>query len=412
MNYRSNIFDEGGVTSDQNMNHVKIEIGSVGENPNEREDIVFIFHVGPPKSGTSTIQSDLSQPKIKNLLRQDNYEYIGHNKGVLSHKRLLRRNETSGRIEFSAEFKDVISEQRKIGRNVLGSDERYWNLCPEKAEEWRKMFSKLHIVLTYRRTHSFLPSVWNQNFKNKREKGNPPSSHKDWPGINHDYRIPSFPEHFAKVYYEKPFPHLVRTSYNYWKKYADRFTLVNFHEEDPTTNFLCKAVIGANNTCALMRIKKKEAQEFPSTVKNPSVNLDYDMVAVHAYEIGLVHRTHRRRAVARAVQEHAAATGISFPQKCLDTRELDHLYRRSLADEAWAQSMFGEWGAGPSRSDAPSMSIDADVDLLGAEELAEFNADWKNSKEQGKFCSVDVFETLKQKKWRKFFKTKFKERAS
>ena len=59
----------------------------------------FVLHVGPSKSGTSTIQSEFDENKrLEKLLRQDNYTYIGNGAvgAVLDHTKLQKQNMATG----------------------------------------------------------------------------------------------------------------------------------------------------------------------------------------------------------------------------------------------------------------------------------------------------------------------------
>ena len=195
---------------------------------------------------------------------------------------------------------------------MVGSSEYLMNPSPEKCQAWKERFLPkndkdstssngkkwdLRIVITYRRLHGYLPSYWNQRFKLFRsKKGNKSVGHQEWPRVNSDIRIPSFEEWFIKHYYNQPQKqlHLAQRSYNSWKACSNGITIVNTHKDEHlTTNLVCKGLNGATHTCSGLR-KYDDQDHQRSRVKrrlrnrNASVNLDYDILPVFAYENGLV----------------------------------------------------------------------------------------------------------------------------
>jgi hypothetical protein len=145
----------------------------------------FVLHVGPNKSGTSTIHSEFGEKLLEKLLRQDNYTYIGNAAGaVLDHTKLQKQNMATGTWGFSTgEFVSVLNEQRLLGHHVVGSSEYLANPSPEKCQAWKEKFLPkndkdstssngkkwdLQIVITFvqdTRLLGYLPSYWNKHFK-------------------------------------------------------------------------------------------------------------------------------------------------------------------------------------------------------------------------------------------------------
>eukprot|EP00587_Corethron_hystrix_P007618 CAMPEP_0113299892 /NCGR_PEP_ID=MMETSP0010_2-20120614/1743_1 /TAXON_ID=216773 ORGANISM="Corethron hystrix, Strain 308" /NCGR_SAMPLE_ID=MMETSP0010_2 /ASSEMBLY_ACC=CAM_ASM_000155 /LENGTH=266 /DNA_ID=CAMNT_0000153213 /DNA_START=620 /DNA_END=1423 /DNA_ORIENTATION=+ /assembly_acc=CAM_ASM_000155 len=261
--------------------------------------------------------------------------------------------------------------------------------------------------MTYRRNYEREVSFWNQRFKLKRDKNRRivAMSHRNWPGIDGDYGIPLFREYYAEqVYQQQAKDRGIQKGYSLWRNYANRFTFINLHkEEDLTTNFVCTAVLGANHTCAHMRMENKNKNDVKEG-RNFSLNLDFDMLAVHAYEIGIVPKSYRRDKVAKIIQKYTDSNGLSLPKTCLSGEKLDYLYRTSLEQERWILPVLE---LGPFLS---ARQVDEATRRLSPAQQSEFDAHWNAWIEEGKHCNVDVNETLKRKEWVTFFDKKLKKK--
>jgi len=364
------------------------------------------------------------------------------------------------------------------GQNVFGSSEYLWLPTYGQCQAWKDTFMStrgdnrhnvlgeqqkwnLQVVITYRRLHSYLPSAWNQQYKYFRKTGSPIHlGHRDWPGTNDDIRIPSFEEWFVEEYYDQPqHLHPARDSFHAWTGCSDGITIVNIHdlkvqrqhggdgdgdgddmEGDLVTNFVCKALKGANQTCSnlLHEKKSKTKPNHPQTdrastgsrrrrlsQKNKSVSLDHDMLAVHAYATGLIgvdqqqgEAHFRRHHITREIQEHAELHEIDLPQKCPNSTVLDYIYKWSLESEQWVlshmeyqqsklTSSMMKLGTYHNLEDDPTGTGAIESKPLTDEQLSDFNADWEQLLFDEKLCSVDVVETLKQERWQEFFRKSF-----
>ena len=159
----------------------------------------IVLHVGPGKSGTSTIQRGLETTDVKGLLFLDNYTLIDNIE--LSHAAQQDRE-----IEFLKNFfQNMVSEemQQQPKQHIFGSSEHIKDpLTYNKCMEWKnltytsysgingeKKYWNLDIIIAYRRLHEYLPSLWNQYFKKSRIQNRIGQRHENWPGIDGDYRI-------------------------------------------------------------------------------------------------------------------------------------------------------------------------------------------------------------------------------
>jgi len=420
----------------------------------------FVLHVGPVKSGTTSIQEDIHTKRIKRLLRQDNYEVIDHE--IIHNTKLLERRESLGNssstspLEFSKDFIQVIDSTRDTGMNIFGSSEylrkptrgecKAWKneiLYANKRGSSRQDYSKkwnLQVVITYRRLHQFLPSTWNQQYKYFRINWRPIHlDHRHWPGIDGDIRIPSFEEWFVETYFGQSYPHPAHETFDAWRGCSDEIKILNIHdlvlangtqkvESDLTSNFICKAFSDANLTCSKLFEKasrknnddtqsirtherSKKANRRRASRENTSVNLNYDILAVYAYEEGFIgseteqkfdRKKLKRRHVTRKTQEFAELNDLNLIMKCPNTTVLDFIYNWSLESEEWALSKIHQQES-LKRGSVENYTSSNMPFSLSKDQKSNFDADWERLISEEKFCSVDATETLKQAKWRKFF---------
>ena len=366
---------------------------------------LFILHMGPGKTGTSTIQKDLST--LKQELQKDNYSYIGNNGGPLNKGKLYSCSQEA-KCGLSEKVESYLEDKRRIGINLVGSNEFLSTFGQNNThgEDWWSMRGKwdFQIWLSYRRPFEIIPSFFNQQYKFKRDSnGNRLkgifSSHEDWPGIKQDYRIPGFEEFFTKEDWLSR-AHFVKNAYYYWQPYADAVHIFNVHQHgDLSANFVCQTMPKANFTCAKLRRRENDHNQR-LLVENPSKPLDYDILAVHAYEQGLLNKTNSRKNVVKAIQHyHEKVKGLSekdLPQRCLNSTVLYKFYHVSLDLEKWAVST---WTSTISKSSSQRVNLEP----FSHEHLLDFNASWNKALEKKKLCSVDAVKVMKQKDWQEFF---------
>lgn len=455
-------FDEAGGTRMAIRNSNSTITNTINSRADQKEGKLvnlpyFVLHVGPGKSGTTTIQKDI--PSMIKLLQQDNYSLIDHE--IMHHS----KNTITKDGNFSKKLIQQVKKRRELPGNqhIFGSSEYLYNPSPKQCRAWRDMFImspspinvdspdsnssnnsrlvdadekrkwNLQIIITYRRLHSYLPSVWNQQYKYFRINWDPQSlGHDNWPGVKGDIRIPSFEEWLMKEYKGQWIPHTARLTFNAWQKCSNEIKVVNIHQGHLMTNFICKGLKGADHTCSSL-LQKNTGTNITTeldaaavrrrlTLRNKSINLNYDILAVYAHSVGLVgakggdtqqhdneHKHFNRRKVAEMIQEYVESNGVDLPQKCPNSTALAYLYKSSLKSEEWAFSAIEHQGRIDSTIARDAMGQIAEIEIkpLNDEQLAAFNVDWEQSLEDETFCVVDVVETIKQTKWREFFHKSF-----
>ena len=392
--------------------------GVANEEGGRRRD--FILHVGPGKTGTTAIQRALIAKQTE--LRADGYTYLGDRSNAFGPllkvkggwmsddlvDLLCMRNTSKyfepeelgaiGVCEFLP-FPNGRYKQRWV--DLTGADPN--NECYERdgGGSW-----DVRVVVTYRRVFEMMPSRYNQVFKIKRYDDIKQKYHRDWPGINSDYRIPTLPEHI-KAEMEGTLEIFTgwdwaQQSYPNWRE-AFPVSLFNYHQKgDMINNYFCHLLPGTE-TCRLVTEEFREGdgrRRLGGTV-NPSTRyVDHDILAVHAHEMGLVHESDERLPLAFDVGKFwdtlVAENGgeeignPSLPVVCPDQSALDFIYEESKKSEAWA---FGVLAAQQGTS-------------LGAvtEGSTDFDENWRSYMDAEKYCSIDAPAALQLDEWQDYFR--------
>lgn len=357
----------------------------------------LVLHVGPGKTGTTSIQATLGKNWSEAVFRSDHYKYIGNNGGIL--KRTLSyncdNNNTVGcNHALSSELVDLLEKE---DRNLVGSNEFLGSLNDEKRQAWvdatrdKKNVTRnkwnMTVVVSYRRLHELLLSSYNQHFKKNRINSERRSyGHHNWPGVQGNYKIPTFSEYLANEV-DLNEHDSVRT-YEAWGKDFP-VSIFNIHQEgDLTTNFVCQAIPDADRMC--QRLTNEGPKETKGNDNRSTRFLDYDILAVTAYEKGLVHEFDKRYELSRAIQlqhKKLKRSKRDLPQACPNKDSLDQLYKASLKFETWALA-FGV-----------------------SKPVTDFNASWNTILEKEKLCSVNATAALEQDIWREFFRLRYSRKS-
>lgn len=351
----------------------------------------FILHVGPPKTGTSTIQAFAATHD--DLLRKDNIYYLGHygkRQDLNMHEfsnlcRLCQGKQDCDCNKKWEEFSKLVNYHHSQNHSVMLSDEtfyRYKNENDEQAYLWDHLVPLLknwdvRIVYTYRRYFEWIPSTYHQSFNPAGKKRK--ETRSNWPGSG-GLTIPSFPvflDTFMKLSAKQP-----SALKKKWEDHFSNIWVFNMHDDGPfLRNFFCRMVQGTQ-ICNFLRSQTTELTKNPSSSKI----LHYDMLATEAYQRGLVKKGLKRTAVNRAVMDHSIERGLSsisdFPLKCLSQKQTDQFLNVSLALESAMVPKFFS-------------STKGETDL---------RKKFVEASDAGKFCSVDVDAVLKDGRWQKFFK--------
>lgn len=382
----------------------------------------FILHVGPPKTATTSLQTDFT--KFNATLAQDRYYYAGRyynpawnaklNKmvpnrkqsrlgdiikdmfkpAVCGTKRQVKDLKVCVEKDLQGELSRIRSEIENL-QGVLISDEGYSGtfkssetyaaLHDALADEW-----EVQIVFGYRRFFEWLPSDMFQRYRMDKIKGEMnwknhwPS--KDGPGQAVTLLFPWYYKQYQEMGHE-----FIDTMID---KVGDSCSIriLNLHRTQGNslrTKFLCDILPNANNACAESKKFDKQPNLYESNYINDArdvIHVHYDMLITGAAALGAIdtnrfNRKELRTALRDYVEgELKTSPTEEFVLKCPDS---------SLLDEFLA------------------MSLKLERKILGVERARKFEADsraaFEEAIEKHLFCEVDVESTLAKKTWKSYF---------
>jgi hypothetical protein len=306
----------------------------------------LFLHVGPQKTGSSTLQSALDiMSELTYRLEEDNliYRHITPEEGDFD----CEIGSWGGFINcvVSDQLKTLMSETRKAGQNLLLTDE---NLGEGFVGPLRDAISDrewdVTVIVMYRRIHEWLVSWYNQINKTTNlnsegqilvdDHGNPyREEHKNWPDKGGVY-VPEFSswyKDYIKYWHPAELPSKHR-SVEYYQLYDVAFENVlvyNMHQgTDFVTDFFCD-ILKASRSCQKLREKQVDLSEAEV---NASVDLDHDILATFFYAHGFIDKNSRRQDVVAQISAFIADTGKKIPRSC-DIDVVDQIFDWLLVSE-------------------------------------------------------------------------------
>ena len=303
------------------------------EQENGRRNLVV--HVGPPKTGTTSLQTDLSG--FMEILRQDGYEYAGRfykpsvnseGKSALnrrdsllqgSARSMFKRCEEIPRSKCANEFLQELRNYR--GSSVIVSEESLsqWKESDVLAFRDAMVADKWNvtIVVTYRHLFEWLPSAKFQRERIDRWAAFKSNWPGEGPGKNGRPLDPLFPSYFRE-----------------WRNYhvfcdvlieffQNAFPVVTLDIHDDTslrTSFLC-SIPHASKSCQESQRLDREKEETHMNLQDDTPSSFYDAVATAAAAKGFLDTSLvERRFVACDImlfqKQILKQTALDFPLKC------------------------------------------------------------------------------------------------
>lgn len=342
---------------------------------------LFVLHVGPPKTGTTSLQYMLKA--YEKILLNDSYHYVGNAKimgGFFTRcmKKMERKNHTKPDELCWENFIGVLEFHRKLGHNIILSNEVIgfhalrpftWKLIHGYLGRW----SRVQIVVSYRHLHNFIPSAHFELQKNQRWPGPPEYGKFVTPftmfwnnSCNHSFVGPV------------PTPRAVMARFSAHYKVK----ILNVESHDQVSDFLCKILDRAYDTCAYHRTNS-------SIVKPPDLNqrddgqLNYDSLALEAWRNNLLKneqtRSYLRTKIKNFQEIQLGLTPSDFPLDCLDQHEEARLLEESLQH-------------------ARDCGLDLDIETGKSIQSSFFKAKGTN-----KFCTINATLAFANETWQKFF---------
>jgi hypothetical protein len=408
---RSKLRSPAIAASDHHAGNNKTVVGA-GARPQ------LILHIGPHKTATSASQCELTY--LKETLHDDaSFEYLGRVYGecfpnknkpftrytVDTRKLLscLNRHDPDKRpCNQQKEWKDFQSLLEKLAksqRNVVLSDEAFSRLAvtDDNLQLFHATLTKhfdVKVVIVYRRYFEWVVSMHNEKYKplQRRER------YQKWPDEKHGEAMRTFPDYYRRVLQgqgiggyqlaaEKNNLHAVEYLKNVFEKRFEDIRIFNMHQAPQggplVTRFMYDILPEAASN---KRVQKKLENNNAPMRTNPSICLDYDLLAVAAHEKGLLSSHLKRSQVARAVSIALSKVSsnytASLPRECLTPEEEAVMLDRSLTFE---QRLFPEESSSEATQQHQSAFAKASSNLS--------------------FCNIDADAVLKNNAWQKFFRS-------
>jgi hypothetical protein len=357
----------------------------------------LVLHVGPPKTATTSIQTDLTA--FEESLKSDGYEYAGrfyrsftNLQGNASTRREDSRLQKSATSVFKACkelprtncFRDFVVELDKYeaGQKVIISDESLSSWREEDVMALREAIGNewdVLVVVGYRRLYEWLPST---KFQRERiDRWSAVKSNWPGPGLKGLPLDPLFPDYLEKW----------RIHHVYTDVLVDMFqkafpvSVLNLYDEATVrTTLLCNIIHDAPNTCTKSKQLDQDQGETRVNQINDAPSSYYDSLATAAAHRGLLDvNTVERRYVACDIKKHQVEVlkqgFMDFPLKCPTERELSKFLNDSLLFEAKLI---------PSSSEAS---------------VAEHKERFRSHSESKAFCWIDTDAALASEEWKSYF---------
>jgi hypothetical protein len=357
----------------------------------------LVLHVGPQKTGSTTLQWAWREGVLKQSLKKDNYVYSDMYSST--HGMMFDCELVGGKLDNckpSQRLKELIQTAKNDGQNLLLSSENLDYRYPEiirsaiDDNDW-----EVTIIVVYRRIYEWLVSFYNQANKNtdKDAKGNlllnkkgvpTRKLHTLWPDEG-GVHIPSFSSWYKTFTQNwESITELVNNhqSIKYIRFYNEHFENVvvhNMHRDgDLMTNIMCDTVPDANYSCDQLKSKTEESGGDKN--KNLSKNLNHDIIAVTAREHGLINEGLSRQAVVEEVRKHIENTSITLPENC-DSGMIDQI---------------STWLVESEKVVYPDAAWTPD-------EVNALENEYRNYATNGKMCDIDREAILRDPAWIEFF---------
>jgi len=384
----------------------------------------FIIHVGPPKTGTTSIQCGLAHMS-EVLATLDNYYYIG----TQCHKRDKEHNiekktgykplnpiydmfihlEMAHPLPFSVQ--ESLDHHYRQNHNIILSVEKFSAMRDTQGalENMRKVFDPekwdVRIIIAYRRYFEWFPSQYNQEVLGGRKRG--------------EDHIPSFREYFLKKHNHWETGAPIERELQFSEKhirfhptistlqtYASLFDVEIFNyymQGDLVTNFVCHAIPGAHQTCDLLR------QVSPNYHERKQVMNEGFVIAREAHDRNLFIEENEVQldqvwvSIIQKKYESVIQKNGTIPQSCLSEQELEYLYKISIESEhylsressgrsplLWVNNIYS--------------NISHYTDSNALHKRGSFEIDFQTYKKSGRFCFMDLNKIFELSEWLDVFK--------
>jgi hypothetical protein len=348
-----------------------------------------VIHMGPHKTGTTTIQEGFDRANnyaLSKYLSLDRYKMpwneILRNEGRHRSTKGLQANENQvnfatcfveethpNAVIYPCDYNLLLEGSAIASRkdNLFMSAESFSEIMPNELKllaSYLSQWDEVKIIIFYRRYYDWLLSSYGEAYRY--EKVTDRQSILEFLEMSH-----------IRTHIHNPYPRL--------KEHFENIEVVNYHERkskgDLLEYFYCHSLPDATHTCNAIQSKDSNAVGL----NNKSKTMEYEYLAFAAFDAGLhtidiSNDEDLKNILVKAVKDHQEKTlnltSIDLMRVCPKQHILDQIWNITLTN----QRMFF-----PDPIDESDMKLEFEV------------------LSKTKMCEVDVKSILESKVWRDFF---------
>lgn len=380
----------------------------------------FILHIGPMKTGTTSIQCSLRKLDEDGVLRDHNSTLLEMRKRVVERVGefewlpgcWLQWKNGSMPSCWKKSYEPFLSKS-KINTVIISNEElmKVFSQFRENSNDFLRDLSNslqvagdyhLVVIATYRRFFEWVVSVHHE--RNDVMDSRKPA-HRKWPGKDGGIKIRSVYHMLMDITSRKqniqshlyPNQHVKRAVQFFSDHDNVSFRLINMHHGDLENNFFCQGLPDEIELRKyLCKLTKTTNRNLTCSKKNQAIDsLWYDALAIAAYRKGLLPTKSLRRDVIKSIanfQRKLNETKTSFAKLCPLNFTYEALLNESLQQEELLIPYLHEQDTGE------------DKQMLLKKWELEHRKAFEKYVGRYKFCTIDVKTVLKDPKWIDFFK--------
>ena len=303
---------------------VQVEGGNLSSSRSDDVPLHVVYHVGPAKMGSTSIQIEALQKYSKEFLQDGYLIYDFRDASKLN--ACLSRDTSKCQSRSGGEwsrFRAFLEKAKRERKKVLISTENYWNHLSDEVvllSVYRDVFQhygfRPRIVLGYRPLFELWPSAYYQEYNH-------------YCGYSHNNvrQIPPLLEYLDRVNASVGLRH---PTYAARKKFQRFFADIVILSLGPKfiERFVCDVVIGASHACAAVIQDDKQEQE---RVQNHGHSLVFDRLAqaVRLQSISDKPCKSLSSSIRKRLMDRNQ-TSLDLPRVCLSASRLQWMYNQSV----------------------------------------------------------------------------------
>lgn len=407
----------------------------------------LIFHIGPPKTGTTTIQCGLRKHE-EELATYDNYYYLGvecYGRAIRKTKRYMSTavlfdlhttgEEDITKTEHFGPFWRHMEEHRQRGHNVIISIEgmaRRIYPTDTVVKHMKRAFGdwNLHVVITYRHYFQWLLSFYYQSQQEKRNRDL-------W-----DFDVETF-HSFArrhlqmvpmrkgkreiKYYSLSEGEHMsIRSIQNLSKNFTnDNIKVFNMHQDgDLLSNFICQMLPPSpekepnattnikTTTSTCQNITKALSEESDTSMRQlVSGRLDGKLLATAAFKRGYLDKYYDKNDIdslfqkysfERSLNELLDLVGENYIMKyytCIPKQLKKQLLDASIYFEKQMIQLTNMTNVSKNNTNNNTDHVELMMTMMAAKKEKQHEILFEKADKKNKFCQIDVDKILNDPIW-------------